>query len=469
MSDEVINARLAEYLGRYTTFAMPAGDNATSGARLRARKMWTAPRSAVRGIGGGVLALALVAALVVALGIGFGLRSRTQTAQSVGSTLFSGPPAQPVADARNNFVWFTGTNSLRTTPLPASQGGTEPATGAQPGVTATGMRVVVLDWTGAVRYRFTIGPSSQDPGFLPEVASISADGTRALLNDGVVLNQTGAVVGAIPDLKHFVGTPRWTSDGAGVCAATEVAGRLSLSLYGLDGTRRVIASVADNMMVTTGGFFDSSVLSCDPERNIAVVARYRYELVPLKQCDPPSASCVDQSDTVEAAIWGIRMSDGAVVIREPDKTVAAGEPFWYGSQNGALAAEFVTRGVAVLDIPSGSEMLDPGGVSSVNLPAVSADGTRILWTVEAASRTRLTMDLADAAGGATIRSVTIQGRNLSPVLAIAYPSGSSFMVDVDGELLLLDSHGGISRLATTLDVSAVPGSLNYEGMSPAQR
>lgn len=86
MSDEVINARLAEYLGRYTTFAMPAGDNATSGARLRARKMWTAPRSAVRGIGGGVLALALVAALVVALGIGFGLRSRTQTAQSVGST-----------------------------------------------------------------------------------------------------------------------------------------------------------------------------------------------------------------------------------------------------------------------------------------------------------------------------------------------------------------------------------------------
>jgi hypothetical protein len=105
----------------------------------------------------------------------------------------------------------------------------------------------------------------------------------------------------------------------------------------------------------------------------------------------------------------------------------------------------------------------------VNLPAVSADGTRILWTVEAASRTRLTMDLADAAGGATIRSVTIQGRNLSPVLAIAYPGGSSFMVDVDGELLLLDSHGGISRLATTLDVSAVPGSLNYEGMSPAQR
>ena len=167
MSDEVINARLAEYLGRYTTFAMPAGDNATSGARLRARKMWTAPRSAVRGIGGGVLALALVAALVVALGIGFGLRSRTQTAQSVGSTLFSGPPAQPVADARNNFVWFTGTNSLRTTPLPASQGGTEPATGAQPGVTATGMRVVVLDWTGAVRYRFTIGPSSAGSGVPP--------------------------------------------------------------------------------------------------------------------------------------------------------------------------------------------------------------------------------------------------------------------------------------------------------------
>jgi hypothetical protein len=92
-----------------------------------------------------------------------------------------------------------------------------------------------------------------------------------------------------------------------------------------------------------------------------------------------------------------------------------------------------------------------------------------LWTVENASRTQLTMDLVGGADGATIRSVTIDGKNLPPVTAIAYPDGSSFMVDVAGDLLLLDSSGGISRLSTTINLSVAPGSLKYEGMSQAQR
>jgi hypothetical protein len=123
----------------------------------------------------------------------------------------------------------------------------------------------------------------------------------------------------------------------------------------------------------------------------------------------------------------------------------------------------------VVDIPSGGEMLKPADLGSANLPAVSADGTRILWTVENASRTQLTMDLVGGADGATIRSVTIDGKNLPPVTAIAYPDGSSFMVDVAGDLLLLDSSGGISRLSTTINLSVAPGSLKYEGMSQAQR
>jgi hypothetical protein len=470
MSDEVINARLVEYLGRYATFAMPARDIAASGTKLRAGRTWAPPGSAVRGIGGTALAFAIITALVVVLGVEFGLRSRTQTAHSNAATLFSGPPARNVANPRNTFVWFTGTNSLPIVPNPASEGGPAPAPGSQPGVAVTGLRIVVLDWTGAVRYRFTITPSSADPGAIPAVETISADGTRALLSDGVVLDETGAVVGAIPDLENFAGTPRWTSDGAGVCAATDISGRLSLALYGLDGTRRVIGSVADSVATAHGGFLDSSVLSCDPQSNIAVVARYRYLPADAEQCAPPGASCVENGvDTVDAALWGIRMSDGTVLIHQADKTVAVGEPFWYGSENGALAAEFVTLGVAVVDIPSGGEMLKPADVGSANLPAVSADGTRILWTVENAARTRLTIDLVGGADGATIRGVTIDGKNLPPVTAIAYPDGSSFMVDVDGDLLLLDSSGGISRLSTTINLSAAPGSLNYEGMSQAQR
>lgn len=470
MIDDKLNARLTDYLGRYATFPMSGVDAASSGTRPPARRTWAAPGSAVREISGSVLAFAVAAALVVILGVGFGLRSHTQSTQASGSTLFGGPPARSVPDARDNFVWFTGTNSLAMVPPPASQGGSEPAPGALPGVVATGLRIVVVDWTGAVRYRFTIAQSNEDPGEFPAIASVSADGTRALLNDGVVVDQTGKVVGAIPDLKNFVGTSRWTSDGSGVCAATDVGGRLSLTLYGLEGTRRVIASAADNVAVAPGGFFDTSVLACDPPRNIAVVARYRFIPVSVEQCAPPAASCVDQGfDAVEAGVWGIRMSDGTVVLHRPDTDVAAGEPFWYGSENGALAAEFVTRGVAVLDVPSGGEMLKPAGDGSANLPAVSADGTRILWTIENASRTQLTMDLTDATDGATIRSVVVQGGSLSPVLAIAYPGGSSFMVDVNGDLVLLDSRGGISRLSTTINLSAAPGSLDYEGMSQAQR
>jgi hypothetical protein len=469
MNDEAINARLTEYLDRYTTFALPAHDIAARATRLPARRTRAAPGSAVRAIGGTALALAVVTALVVVLGVGFGLRSHTQTAQPNAAPLFSGPPARSVPNPRNTFAWFTATNYFLFVPSPAPKGGPEPAPGSQPGLVATGLRVVVLDWTGAVRYRFTIAASTLDPSAIPAIETISADGTRALLSNGVVLDQTGAVVGAIAGLKHFAGTPRWTSDDTGVCAATDVAGRLSLGLYGVDGARRVITSVADNVAVAIRGFVASSVLSCDPQTNVAVVARYRYEAVSAKQCAPPATSCVVSVDTVEAALWGIRMSDGTVLMHQADKTVAEGEPFWYGSENGALAAEFVTRGVAVVDIPSGGEMLQDSGPSSSNLPAVSADGTRILWTVENASGTQLTMDLTDAADGATIRSVTIHGRSLPPVLALAYPGGSSFMIDVEGELLLLDSSGGISRLPTTINLSAAPGSLNYEGMSQAQR
>ncbi len=470
MNDETIDARLIEYLGRYTTFAMPARSIAASEKGPSARRRWAAPGSAVRGIGGSLFALATVAALVVVLGVGFGLRSRTLPIQPAVTNPFSGTPSTPVANPRDNFVWFTGTASVFVEPAREPFGGPNPATAGQAGLRPAGVSVAVLDWTGAVRYRFTIPPSKLNPGVIPVIASISADGTRALLDDGVVLDQTGSVVGAIPDLNNLAGTPRWTSDDAGVCAATDVAGRLSLALYDLDGVHRVIGSVPDDATVASGGLFDSSVLSCDPQSNIALVARYRYIPASAEQCVPPTASCVDEGiDTVEAALWGMRMSDGTVVMHRPDTTVAVGEPFWYGSENGGLAAEFVTRGVAVVDIPSGGELLQPADLGSANLPAVSADGSRILWTTENASRTQLTMDLVGAADGATIRSVTFDGKNLPPVLAVAYPDGSSFMVDVDGALILFDSRGGISKLSTTINLNAPPGSLYYEGMSQAQR
>jgi hypothetical protein len=483
MSDDEISARLAAYLGRYATFPMPDGDARSRGAARRTAIGQALTGGTLRGIGGTILALAIAAALIVVLGVGLGLRSRTQTAlQPPGSTLFGGPPATGVPAPRDNFVWFTGTASVTVGPVPASQGGSAPATGSQPGVSATGLRVAVLDWTGAVRYRFTIGRSKRDPNVIPQIESISTDGTRALLNDGTVINEMGAVVGSIPDLANrAMGAPRWASDSQEVCAASDAGGRLTVSVYGLNGTSRRIASMPYPAAVERPSlmFVDTSVLACDPQSNLAVVARYRYEASADKECAaPPATSCqVSFNNPVTAAIWAIRLSDGSVLLHEPDAVVANGEPFFYGSENGALAAEFLSRSSAtsvsqidtVLRIPSGNAVAGLSGAGVPNLPAVSADGTLVLYTVENARRTQLTLELVDAGDGGVIRSIGIQGSNLLPADAAAYPGGSSFMVDVDGELGVLDARGGTTMLRTTLDLGASPADLDYLGMSQAQR
>jgi hypothetical protein len=53
--------------------------------------------------------------------------------------------------------------------------------------------------------------------------------------------------------------------------------------------------------------------------------------------------------------------------------------------------------------------------------------------------------------------------------AAAYPGGSAFMVDVDGDLALIDAHGDITKLQTTLNLEAPAGDPGYDGMSQAQR
>ena len=483
MSDEEISARLSAYLGRYATFPMPDVAARSRGAARRTAIGQALTGGTLRGIGGTILALAIAAALIVVLGVGLGLRSRTQSAlQPPSSTLFGGPPAAGVPDPRNNFVWFTGTASVIVGPLPASQGGPEPATGSQPGVSATGLRVAVLDWTGAVRYRFTIGRSQRDPNVFPQIESISSDGTRALLNDGTVINETGAAVGSIPDLANrAMGAPRWASDSKEICAASDAGGRLTLSIYSLNGTSRLIASVPDPATVEPPSlmFDGTSVLACDPQSNLAVVARYRYEASTDKACAvPPATSCqVTFNNPVMAAIWAIWLSDGSVLLHEPDAVVAEGEPFFYGSENGALAAEFLSKfGAAsasqsdtVLRIPSGNAVAGLSGAGVPNVPAVSANGTLVLYTVENPTRTQLRLELVRAVDGGVVRSIRIQGSNLLPAAAAAYPGGSSFMVDVDGELGLLDARGGTTMLRTTLDLGATPADLGYLGMSQVQR
>ena len=477
MNDETVNARLVDYLGRYTTFAMPASESRRrAGTTTSGRAV---PGSAARSIGGSVLALAVIAALVVILGVGFGLRSRTLTTQPETSSLFSGARATNVANPRDNYVWFTATSAVASGTALVSQAGTEPAPRSQPGLSATGLRVAVVDWTGAVRYHFTIDRSRLDPNVLPEIELISTDGTRALLNDGTVINQTGAVVGTIRDLANATGTPRWTSDARDVCAASDSGGRLALRVYSLDGTNRLIASIPDPANGEIVQAPIASVLSCSPESNLAVVARPGYNVSHTHACSTPELrQCTMTSITlVPTALWAIRMSSGALAFHEPTLGFAGFETVLYASENGALAAESLWHmdgkqsfdSTAVRRVPSGSAV--PGLLETglLDLPAVSADGMLVLATAENVARTVLSINLVSALDGHVIRTVAIRGSSLLAAGAAAYPEGSSFMIDVDGELALLDSRGGISRLATSLDLVPTPADANYLAMSQAQR
>jgi hypothetical protein len=496
VSDDRVNARLAEYLRQYTSFQTPDGDVRSHRLARSTAVSRALPGGLVRGVGGTVLALAIAATLIVVLVVGLGLRTRMLTSQSNTPTLFGGPAVASVADPRNNYVWFTGADQATVDIVPPSQ-----SSGA------AGLKVAVLDWTGAVRYRFTIGRSRLDPSVFPQIDTISADGTRALLSDGTVINQTGAGVGSIPALANLTGTAHWTNNSREVCAANDAGGRLSLRVFSLDGPSQLIASVPDASAGAPGFPSIAAVLACDPAGNLAVVARYRYggsmtEPVP---CPPPSTCSVSLPHTVVAGLWAIRMSNGAVALREPDVYAQVGRSFFYGSENGALVAEFLiklqagnfTQPDAVVRVSSGRSVASlaqthwPNAGYFPDIPAISADGSLLISTSQEEDG-HVTMDLVRGASGVIVRSYVFvmdhavctnapatpgdcpnpasTGSAIVPLAhAAAYPGGSAFMVDVDGELALIDAHGDITRLQTTLNLEAPAGDPGYDGMSQAQR
>ena len=130
--------------------------------------------------------------------------------------------------------------------------------------------------------------------------------------------------------------------------------------------------------------------------------------------------------------------------------MALGRAFFFGSQNGQLAVEFLWNSKVwgsetdvVLQMPSGRQV----PMSQADIPdtfGLSADGTRILRRVvdEAANQTAL--ELIDAGDGRVIRRVEIPG--MISALAVAEPGGSSFLVEVQGHFALVDGAGGISVL-----------------------
>jgi hypothetical protein len=410
-------------------------------------------------------------ALVVMVGPNLFRHTRGTQPVGVAKALSAGLPATISPRAEGRFVWLTQVN-LQPTNFPSGHSSVE-----------TGITVHIVDWTGAARYQFQL-PHPTTPNTPTDIQTISADGTRALLDDGTVIDQTGKVVGKIAGLlsnSPFGNRVKWMSDNSAVCTAisnqpvappptgppppksqgpgpSQVSPSpvpappyaepgadhsVTLKRFGLNGNVTSIATVgAGSLGEPSGAQADmTSVLSCSPSSDLAVVARYHDA---TNNATNPTA----ESNNMTVALWAIRLSTGAVLYRQPETRMALGRAFFFGSQNGQLVVEFLWNSKVwgsetdvVLQMPSGH----PVPLTAAPIPdtaGLSADGTRILRRVVEATDTAI--ELIDASTGRVIRRVVIPG--IVGASAVAEPGGSSFMVDVDGHFALVDGHGGISVL-----------------------
>jgi hypothetical protein len=407
--------------------------------------------------------------LLLTVAPNFHLRGRTQQATGVVQALSAGAPAVVPQRSDRRFVWLTG--AVTQPPTPPQPAGSH-------GKVVTGTMVEVLDWTGTSRYRFQLPHSTLLDGF-NDVQAISGDGTRALLIDGTVLDQSGAVVGKIPALNSNGPADnhvRWMSDNSAVCEAVSnepvappstapppVKGQgtpspppvppyaqpgadhsVTLKVFGLDGTVRNVATVGGPLAEPSGATPDTtSVLACAPNSDLAVVARYH-------DADSAAAGTWNPATNMTVSLWAIRLSSGEVLNHVPETRMALGRAFFFGSQNGQLAVEFLWNSKVwgsetdvVLQMPSGRRV----PLSEAEVPdtfGLSADGTRILRRVADQAGSQTALELIDAGDGRVIRRVVVPG--MVAAQAVAEPGGSSFMVVVDGHFALVDGDGGISVL-----------------------
>jgi hypothetical protein len=449
-------------------------------------------------LAGSAVTLLVAGAVAVAILVSHsGLRQGPAApATAIERALTAGAPAAigPVSD--NAFVWLTGVVI-------------QPGTGTDGGIVA-GRTVTVLDWMGRVRYHFQIPQSTLPKGF-NDIQAISADGTRALLDDGTVLDQTGAVVGGIPLLKSNgpgQSHVRWMSDDSSVCAAVSnepvepavvlppkgqatppprsvpvyaqpgADHSVSLRLFGLDGSVRTVATVGAGDLGEPSGFSPdtTSVLACNPSGDLAVVARYH---------DADNNAADMGSTNMTVSLWAIRLSTGATLFHQPETRMALGRAFFFGSENGKLVVEFLWNSKVwgaetdvVLQMPSGQPVPVLDAEPIPDTPGLSADGTRILRRVvdtadgltgferilrrlTGTPDSQTSLELIDASSGRVIRRVVIPG--IVGASAVAQPGGSSFLMQVEGQFFLIDRDGGISLLHPAVE-PARPNGVGLPGM-----
>jgi hypothetical protein len=450
-----------------------AGLGSTEGARERLLARALSPAATRRKLlprvagAGATLLVAGTVAVVVLLTHGLAHQQTTAQGDPVLQALTAGAPAAVRSVSNRSFVWLIGTV-------------VQPQGAGNQGGQWAGVSVNVMDWTGRVRYHFQIPHSSLPEGF-NDIQAISADGTRALLDDGSVLNETGAIIGTIPSLKSngpAQSHVRWMSDGRRVCAAVSNAPveptivlppkgqgtppprtlpvyaqpgadhSVTLKLFGLDGSVRTVATVGRGDLGEPSGYMpdSTSVLACNPKSDLVVVTRYH---------DADNNPADNSTTNMTVSLWAIKLSTGAVLYHQPETRMALGRAFFFGSENGALAVEFLWNSQvwgsetdAVLQIPSGHPVPVLEFEASPDTAGLSADGTRIIRRVVNRAGTQTDLKLIDASNGRVIRRVVIP--TVVGAVAVAEPGGSSFIVQVENYLVLVDGDGGITQIHPAL-------------------
>jgi hypothetical protein len=414
-----------------------------------------------------VVAIAIAVAVLLAHR---SVRPSPSAPATVEEALTSGPAAAVPASSPRTFVWLTAYTVQPT--LSGAQGGS-----------ITGIQVDVIDWSGRVRYHFTV-PNSSRPGVPNDIQSISPDGTRALLADGTILSEKGTVVGRIPALTIQgmpAATARWMADDQHICAsfsnepvasyppthpkgapnATPTPAQpytqpgadhsVTLKVFGLDGSVRSVATVgAGPLTLPSGAFGDATgVLACNATNDLAVVARYH----------DADVSGSDTSNNFTVSVWTIKLSTGSVLYHQPETKMASGRVgLFYGSQNGRLAAEFLWNSKVwgsetdvVLQMPGGKPVPVLDAEPIPDTPGLSADGTRILRRLVDDAHNQTDLELIDASSGRIIRRVALPGT--LGASAVALPGSASFLVQVKNYLAFVDGNGGITLLHPNVNLA----------------
>ena len=420
-----------------------------------------------RRIGTVAVSLGVTAAFAIALYAGLGLRhtqhgqphpitsqnpqpQHTQPVPIGPNSLTAGPPASIAPTATQSFLWFTGQAAQQS-----------------PGANSA-THVDVLDWTGQIRYQFVLPTTPNEP---TGIQSVSADGTRALLLDGTVIDETGTRVGSIAGRgsSPFASDAHWLSDDSGICVATSseptqppqpspptfgatpaptpgADHSVTLTILDVDGHARSVATVGGGSLGEPSGNQPdiASVLSCSRASDLAVVARYH-------DATDDSAGTEQTATNMMASLWAIQLSTGKVLFHQPETKMALGRPFFFGSLDGKLAVEFLWNSVVagsevdrVIHIPSGLTVPVTDYEPAPDTPALSADGTRILRRVVYPDTNQTSLELIDAATGNVIRRLVFP--SIVAASAVAEPVASSFMVQVNGQLVFMDGQGGITEM-----------------------